>query len=72
MASAHTRYFKWEDDACRLHEDEEGTLTADVYRPGKGLLPIEPVELIFSASEISGSQYEDLIEEHDAMRAARR
>jgi hypothetical protein len=29
-------------DACRLHENEDGDQTGDIYRGGKGLLPTDP------------------------------
>ena len=57
------RYFIWDGDACRLYCHANGDLTADIYRAGKGALPIQAVELLTEAREISEQRYRDLVQE---------
>ena len=61
------RYFAWEGDACRLHELDNGDQSADIYRAGKGLLPISPTDLLFKATEISHAHYQELVDEEIAL-----
>lgn len=63
----HIRYFAWEGDACRLHEQPDGSQMADIYRAGRGILPISPADLLFCASEIGYARYGELVEEEDAL-----
>jgi hypothetical protein len=71
MVTRRTRYFNWEGDACRLHEQKDGSQTADIYRAGRGILPISPADLFFCASEIGYGRYKELVEEEDALSEPR-
>jgi hypothetical protein len=55
-AASRTRYFAWEGDACRMREQENGDVTADIYRAGKGFLP---VSLVYCAVEIGSARYQE-------------
>ena len=61
-----TAYFSWEGDACRQHNHESHRETAHLYRGGLGLLPIHPVDLTWSALEISEHAYRDMVAWEDA------
>jgi hypothetical protein len=63
-----TSFYNWEGDACRLHEHADGQETADLYRGGKGLLPINPSDIHFCATEISEATYQELVLEEIARR----
>jgi hypothetical protein len=60
-----TRYYNWEDDACRVHDDGEGKETADIYRAGKGLLPVSPTDVTFKGIQIRREAYDRLVAEED-------
>jgi hypothetical protein len=60
-----TRYYRWEGDACRIHVDEYGTETADIYRAGKGMLRINPVDVQFGAVQVGRADYDELVLEED-------
>jgi hypothetical protein len=62
-----TSFYDWEGDACRLHEHANGDLTADIYRAGRGTLPISPTDLQFHASEINETRYKELVQEEIAL-----
>ena len=57
-----TRYFRWDGDACRLYEHPDGRRTADLYRFGMGIVPIDAFQLDY-AVEISQTAYLALVEE---------
>lgn len=63
-----TRYFRWEGDACRMHTDGTGKETADLYRGGKGFVPISAGDLLFSAVAIGEAEYLTLVEQEDSLR----
>ena len=71
MATPRIRYFNWEGDACRLHEQKDGSQTADIYRAGRGILSISPADLLFCAPEIGYARYGELVEEEDALSQRR-
>jgi hypothetical protein len=62
-----TLYFRWDGDACRLHKHQNGRETADLYRGGLGLVPINSVEWEWGVP-ISFEQYQDLVEEEIEVR----
>ena len=64
---SRTSYYAWEGDACRLHEKKNGDQCADIYRGGKGLLPINPADLLFCAKEIGPAEYRGLVDEEKAL-----
>ncbi len=64
-----TRFFSWEGDACRLHKEASGVLTADLYRGGMGIVPINPSDILFGAKEVSKEAYEALVQEESALHA---
>jgi len=64
------RYYSWEGDACRVHEDEMGKLTADIYRSGKGHLPVSANEVMFSSRKISESEYKEIVLEEIELNRA--
>ncbi|MGA7077081.1 MAG: hypothetical protein WBQ43_05120 [Terriglobales bacterium] len=64
---SRTSYYAWEGDACRLHEKKNGDQVADIYRGGRGLLPINPADLLFSARQIGPAEYRDLVHEEKAL-----
>jgi hypothetical protein len=63
---SRTRYYEWEGDACRLHEKKNGDQCADIYRGGRGLLPIDPTDLSFNAKHIGHASYQRLVREQKA------
>jgi hypothetical protein len=69
---SRTSYYAWEGDACRLHEKKNGDQVADVYRGGKGLLPIHPADLMFCARQIGPAEYRDLVHEEKALHERKR
>jgi len=56
-----TRFYRWDGDPCRIHSHANGDLTADLYRGGKGHVPVGPVDILFGGSEISESMYQELV-----------
>ncbi len=63
-----TRYYNWEDDACRVHVDETGSETADIYRAGRGLIRTSPTDVTFKGFQISRAAYDRLVREEDERR----
>lgn len=61
-------YYSWEGDACRVVENENGNITADIYRGGKGLLSVNPTDVMFNGSKINEIQYKELVREEIALR----
>lgn len=57
------RYYSWEGDACRVHEDEMGDMTADIYRAGVGTLPVKPYDVIDNSRQISEKEYKEIVRE---------
>jgi hypothetical protein len=62
-----TSYYSWEGDPCRLHETTTGDTTADVYRGGKGIVPIDSHELVWKAKRIGHADYQELVSEEKAL-----
>lgn len=62
-----TTFYRWNGDACRVHEDKDGTLTADVYRAGRGTLPVSATDILYGSVEISEKQYKELVREEIAI-----
>lgn len=58
-----TTYHSWDGDACRLHIDKNGDMTADLFRGGKGILPISPVDILWGAHEISERHFKVLVKD---------
>lgn len=69
-AETSVKYYNWEGDACRVHTHADGSITADIYRGGKGVLPVDVSDVIFSAGEISEAMYKQLVREEIALRKA--
>jgi|CXWL01.1.fsa_nt_gi L-rhamnose isomerase len=65
-------YYNWEGDACRVHEDAKGNLTADIYRAGKGTLPVSPTDVMFNSREIGEDEYKELVLEEIAISKKRK
>lgn len=63
-----TSYYRWEGDACRVHEDEHGNLTADIYRSGRGIFPVNATDVLYGSVEISEKQYKELVQQKIAFR----
>lgn len=63
-----TNFYRWEGDACRVHEDEQGNLSADVYRAGRGVLPVNATNVLYGSVEISEKQYKELVQQKIALR----
>lgn len=61
-----TRYFSWVGDACRLHEHKNGSVTADLYRGFKGIVPISPADLLRGATEVGPLTYQELRDKESA------
>ncbi len=60
-----TRYYRWDGRACRVHEDERGDLTADIYRAGGGYVSVSATDVIDGAVQIGLAEYERLTKWHD-------
>ncbi len=71
MAKTHEpniSYYRWEGDACRLIEDENGRITADIYRAGRGHLPISESDILFNGVIINEEEYKELVLEEIALK----
>jgi hypothetical protein len=55
------RYYNWEGHACRVYKHANGNTTADIYRGGQGVLPVEPTDVEFEATPISEKAYQELV-----------
>jgi hypothetical protein len=62
-----TEFYNLNGDPCRLDRHENGDQTADIYRAGRGILPINPNDLFHSAKEIDSDSYQDLVREKIAL-----
>lgn len=60
-------YYRWEDGACRLIEDENGRITADTYRAGRGNVPISEADILYNGVSISEEEYKQLVLEEIAL-----
>lgn len=69
---AWVRFFNWEGDACRLHLHANGAMTADLYRAGKGVVPILISDVLDGAREINEEDYKDLVQEEIALHRRRK
>jgi hypothetical protein len=56
-----TSYYDSDDEPCRIHRDEDGDLTGDAYRPGKGIVRIDPTGIYYNGYSISRARYEELV-----------
>ncbi len=61
--SVETSYYDSDDEPCRVHRDEDGTLTGDAYRRGKGIISIGPADIIENGYPISRARYDELVRE---------
>ncbi len=61
------RYYRWEGDACRLIEYENGVVAADLYRAGKGNILINKSDIICDGVPISEEKYKELVLEEIAL-----
>lgn len=62
-----TDYYRWDGGACRVHKDEIGSLTADIYRAGHGILPVDATDVMYGGVKISESQYKELVRQEIAL-----
>ena len=62
-----TVYYSWFGDACRMHVHANGKRTADLYRGLRGIIPINPIDLLRGALEISEVEYQRLFEREMAL-----
>lgn len=60
-------YFRWDGDPCRIIEDENGNVTADIYCGGRGHLPISETDILFNGVNISEEEYKELVLEEIAL-----
>lgn len=60
-----TRYYRWDGKACRVHEDEQGDLTADVYRAGNDYVSLCATDVIDGPVQIGQAEYERLVKWYD-------
>jgi hypothetical protein len=60
-SDAYIVYCSWEGTPCRLLQHKDGSMTADIYRGGKGLVEIDAGDLLFGAKEISEATYKELV-----------
>jgi hypothetical protein len=61
--SLTTRYYSNEGSPARVHEDELGDLTGDVYRSGRGIVPADASYIYFHSFPISRARYDELLRE---------
>lgn len=59
--SQNIRFFRWDGDACRVYLGENGEILADLYRAGKGNVPISETDLWWNGVEISEAMYKELV-----------
>jgi hypothetical protein len=69
--AARTSFHDWEDDACRIHHDERGNVTADLYRPGRGHIPVSPGDVVWCGMQISEAAYNQLVAFHDELEGVK-
>lgn len=55
------RYYSWEGDACRVHENEIGDMNADIYHAGRGTVPVKPYDVIDNSRQISEAEYKEIV-----------
>ena len=63
-----TAYYEWEGDACRIHTTRKGQLTADIYRAGRGIVPVAVVDVEWDGFRVSEPAYMRLIALDDALK----
>ncbi len=60
-----TSFYSWEGDACRVHEDSMGNLTAEIYHKGRGFVPVKPYNVIDNSPQISEEQFYEIIKDDE-------
>lgn len=65
--SLETTYYDSDDEPCRVHPDEDGDLTGDAFRRGRGIVSISPSDIIDNGYTISRARYEQLVRERDGI-----
>jgi len=63
--SLETSYYDSDDEPCRIHRDENGCLTGDAYRSGRGIVAIDPTDISYNGFPISQARYDELVRELD-------
>jgi hypothetical protein len=58
---SETTYYDSDDEPCRVHRDEDGDLTGDAYRRGRGIVSISPSDIIENGYTIGRARYEELV-----------
>ncbi len=56
-----TTYYDSDDEPCRVHRDENGCLTGDAYRSGRGIVAISAFDISENGFLISRARYEELV-----------
>jgi len=59
---AATTYYDWDGAACRLHRHDNGNVTADVFRGGKGLIAMSAATIEWEGAPISAATYHTMVE----------
>lgn len=56
-------YYEWDGLPCRVRKDEEAphVMHAEIYIPGKGYAPVNPVEIYFKGHALSEAHYKELM-----------
>lgn len=60
-----TTFHDWESDACRVHEDGQGNITADIYRAGRGTVKVSAGDVLWNGMQISEAEYNRLVALND-------
>lgn len=55
------RYYDWEGDACRVIKNSYGNINADLYRSGKGLIDVNPSDVVYRGKQIGEKTYKELV-----------
>lgn len=56
-----TEYFEWEDLPCRVLQDKQGALSAEIYVPGVGFQPTSTVTVMMQGYKISERRFKQLV-----------
>ncbi len=69
--SLTTCYYCFERSPARVHKDELGDLTGDVYRSGQGIVAVDPTYVYYHSFPISRARYNELVREEESLEASR-
>ncbi len=54
-------FYDWDGDACRVYQHENGEVTADIYRAGRGLIEVKANDVEWEGVEINEASYKKLV-----------